>query len=381
MRRWLGLADRTDLATRLLLAIAAVVGVGVATAWTVGALVGPRLFHEHLLRAAETGESTADHAERAYATASAVSLSIALVTALIASAAVSVLIARRIRRSLAPFAQAAQQVAGGERNVRVSPPGIGPEFDRVAEAFTAMATELSHVEDTRTRMLADLAHEMRTPLAVLAAYLEAIGDGVEHVDERTVQTMQDQVGRLTRLSADVALVTSAEEGRLSLDRHPIDLDGVVREAVSQATDRLAEYGVTLDLSSEPGLVVNADPDRIGQVLTNVLENARQHTPSGGAVHVDVTRGPGVVRVTVRDTGEGIAAQHLPQIFDRFFRVDVARDRAHGGSGIGLSIARAIAIAHGGTLVAASEGPGTGATFSLTLPRVPRDGGLTNVAND
>jgi len=364
------LADRTDLASRLLLAIAAVVGVGVATAWAVGASIGPSLFHEHLLRAVESGESPTDHAERAYATASAVSLTIALITALIASAGVSLLVARRIRRSLAPFALAADRVAGGERNVHVNPPGIGPEFDRVAEAFTAMATELSHVEDTRTRMLADLAHEMRTPLAVLAAYLEAIGDGVEQADEHTVQTMQDQVGRLTRLSADVALVTSAEEGRLSLDLRHMDLSIVVRATAAQVSDRLDERGVTLDVTSVSGLLVDADPDRIGQVLTNVLENARQHTPPGGAVHVSATAEPGVVRVTVRDTGEGIAAENLPRIFDRFFRVDAARNRAHGGSGIGLSIARAIANAHGGALDATSDGPGTGATFSLTLPRLP-----------
>ncbi|PKQ17957.1 MAG: two-component sensor histidine kinase [Actinobacteria bacterium HGW-Actinobacteria-8] len=372
--------DRTDLATRLVLAIAAVVGMGAATAWVVGASIGPSLFHEHLLRAAESGESPTDHAERAYATASAVSLSFALVTALIASAGVSVLVARRIRRSLAPFALAADQVARGERNVQVSPPGIGPEFDRVADAFTSMATELSHVEDTRTRMLADLAHEMRTPLAVLAAYLEAIGDGVASVDERAVQTMQGQVGRLTRLSADVALVTSAEEGRLSLDRRPIDLDDVVRAAVAQVSDRLAAHGVTLDVSGASGPIVNADPDRIGQVLTNLLENARQHTPKGGTVHVEVTPDPRVVRVTVRDNGEGIAAEDLPRVFDRFFRVDTARDRAHGGSGIGLSIARAIANAHGGSLVAASDGRGTGSAFSLTLPLVPSESGRTSASD-
>lgn len=379
--RWLVRADRTDLATRLLLAIALVAGVGAATAWAVGASIGPTLFHEHLSRAVANGESPTDHAERAYATASAVSLSLALFTALLASAGVSLLIAARIRRSLAPFAVAAQRVAQGERNVHVIPPGIGPEFDRVAEAFTAMATQLSHVEDTRTRMLADLAHEMRTPLAVLAAYLEAVGDGVEQVDERAVHTMQDQVVRLTRLSADVALVTSAEEGRLSLDRGAVDLDSIVRETTANVSDRLAERGVTLEVTSVSGLLVDADPDRIGQVLTNVLENARQHTPSGGSVHVAAVAEHGVVRVTIRDTGEGISAEHLPRVFDRFFRVDAARDRTHGGSGIGLSIARSIANAHGGTLTAASDGPGAGATFSLTLPRLPSDGDRANAAGD
>ncbi len=373
--------DRTDLATRLILAIAVVVGVGAATAWAVGATIGPGLFHEHLLRAVETGESPTDHAERAYGTASAIALSIALLMALIASAGASVLIARRIRRSLAPFAQAAHRVAAGERNVSVGAPGIGPEFDRVAEAFTAMAKELAHVEDTRTRMLADLAHEMRTPLAVLGAYLEAVSDGVEHLDEPTVRTMQAQVDRLARLSADVALVTSAEEGRLSLHRSPIDVDTVVRAAVAQSSERLAECGLSLELTCEPGLIVNADPDRIGQVLTNLLENARQHTPPGGVVHVGVVGEAESVRVSVQDSGEGIAARDLPRVFDRFFRVDVARDRAHGGSGIGLSIAMAIANAHGGTIVAASDGPATGATFSLTLPRLSSDLDATGVRKD
>lgn len=225
----------------------------------------------------------------------------------------SVLIARRIRRSLAPFSQAAHRVAIGERNVTVSPPGIGPEFDRVAAAFTGMATELAHVEDSRTHMLADLAHEMRTPLAVLAAYLEAVGDGVERLDEPTIQMMQKQVERLGRLSADVALVTSAEEGQLSLDRHAIDVDTVVRAAVAQESSRLAECGVTLHVRSVPGLLVDADPDRIGQVLTNLLENARQHTPPGGVVDVEATAEADVVRVTVHDTGEGIAPEDLSRV--------------------------------------------------------------------
>lgn len=369
-------ADRADLATRLLLAIALVVGVGAATAWAVGATVGPSLFHEHLLRAVDTGESPTSHAERAYAAASALALSIALATALVASAGVSILIARRIRRSLAPFAQAANRVANGERNVVVTPPGIGPEFDSVAAAFTGMATQLAHVEDGRTRMLADLAHEMRTPVAVLAAYLEAVGDGVERLDAPTIQMMRDQVERLGRLSADVALVTSAEEGRLSLERQTIDIDTVVAAAVAQESGRLAERGVTLNVTRAPGFLVEADPDRIGQVLTNLLENARQHTPPGGVVDVEVFAEAESVRVRVRDSGEGIAPADLLRVFDRFFRVDVARDRAHGGSGIGLSIARAIANAHGGTLSAASGGPSKGSEFTLSLPRA-----RTNVDSD
>lgn len=368
MSRWMARVDRADLASRLLLAIVVVVLVGAATSWAVGAAVGPGLFHEHMLRAAETGQSPTEHAERAFATASVLALSFALVAALLASAVASVLLARRIRRSLAPLGEAARRVAAGERGVSVAPPGVGPEFDRLAEAFTAMAADLGRVEDTRTRMLADLAHEMRTPLSVLGGYLEAIGEGIEVADPPTVQMMREQVERLARLSEDVALVTSAEEGRLSLERRPVDLDEVVREAVAQAAVGFTDAGVRLDLTGVPGVVVLADRDRIGQVLTNLLDNARRATPAGGAVHLGVVVAPNLVQVEVQDTGEGIAAEHLPRVFDRFYRVDTARDRAHGGSGIGLAIALAIARSHGGTLTVASAGPGRGATATLSLPR-------------
>ena len=179
--------------------------------------------------------------------------------------------------------------------------------------------------------------------------------------------LREQVDRLARLSEDVALVTSAEEGRLRLDRRTTDIARVARDAVTQAQARYADSDVTVVADAPDELTVNADPDRIGQVLTNLLDNAVRHTPAGGRVTVQASRDHDDARVTVTDTGEGIAAEHLPPVFDRFYRVDTARDRRHGGSGIGLSIARAIARAHGGSLEAASPGPGAGATFTLRLP--------------
>ncbi|WP_372594589.1 sensor histidine kinase [Actinotalea sp.] len=362
--------NRADLATRLLLAIVLVVLVGGATAWVVGAAVGPGLFHEHMLRTTGTTESATEHAEVAFSTAAALSLSLALVAALAASAVVSVVLAGRIRRSLAPLASAAHQVALGDRQVQVEAPGIGPEFDDLAAAFTSMAADLSRVEETRTRMLADLAHEMRTPVSVLGGYLEAIADGVEVADAATIGMLREQVERLARLSEDVALVTTAEEGRLPLDLRLVDLDEVVREAVAQQSGAYADRGVRLTVDSGAGAVVLADPDRLGQVVTNLLDNARRHTPPEGAVQVVVERQGEAVEVAVADTGEGIAAADLPRVFERFFRVDAARDRAHGGSGIGLAIALAIARAHGGTLTAASDGPGSGARFTLRLAAAP-----------
>ena len=373
MTGWLARIARADLATRLLLAIVAVVLVGGATAWAVGSIIGPALFHEHMQRITGTAESATEHAERAYSTAAALSLSVALLAALAASAAVSLFLARRIRRSLAPLGVAARRVADGEREVRVAPPGIGPEFDELAEAFTAMAADLAHIEETRTRMLADLAHEMRTPVSVLAGYLEAIADGVEIADGPTIAMLREQAGRLARLSEDVALVTTAEDGRLTLERRIVDLDTVVRDAVAQASGRYADSGVGLAVDSRPGALATADADRLGQVVTNLLDNARRHTAAGGQVRVVVTARADAVAVDVIDTGEGIAAEHLPRVFDRFYRVDDARDRAHGGSGIGLAIALAIARAHGGTLSAASAGPGSGSTFTLRLPPARPDG--------
>lgn len=368
--------SRADLAARLMLAFVLVVLVGAATAWLVGAVVGPALFHAHMLRTTGTAESATVHAERAFGTAAALSLSLALAAALVASTVVSVVLARRIRRSLAPLADAARRVAAGERDVRVPPPGVGPEFDQVAASFTDMAVQLSEVETTRTRLLADLAHEMRTPVAVLGGYLEAIGEGVEAADEETLAVLRDQTARLARLTEDIALVTSVEDGRLRLDLRPVRLDQVVRGAVAAATPAFAEAGVALGSEVADGLALAADPDRVGQVLTNLLDNARRHTPRGGRVDVVARRDGDALVVEVVDTGEGIAAEHLPRVFDRFYRVDPARDRAHGGSGIGLAIARAIARAHGGTLSARSPGPGQGSTFTLRLPAASGPGPQT-----
>lgn len=368
-RRAAGRGSATDLGTRLLLAIVVVVIVGGATAWVVGAGVGPSIFHAHMLRTTGTTESTTVHAERAFESASALSLLISLTAALLASAGVSLFLARRVRRSLAPLTEAARRVATGERDVAVDPPGLGPEFDELAHAFTAMAGDLAAIEATRTRMLADLAHEMRTPASVLRGYLEAIGEGVEVADAATVRMLLDQVDRLSRLGEDIALVTTAEEGRLTQHRRNVDLDLLARDAVTTAAARYAEAGVLSEAEAAPEpAIVHADPDRIAQVLTNLLDNALRHTPSGGQVTVRVGVEDDTASIEVSDTGDGIPAEHIARVFDRFYRVDAARDRAHGGSGIGLAIAHAIARDNGGTLSAQSPGLGRGATFVLRLPR-------------
>jgi signal transduction histidine kinase len=364
---------RRDLAARLLAAIVVVVVVGGATAWLVVAGVGPAIFHHHMTQTAGSSSSTVEHAERAFRTASALSLALALAAALVMSVVVSVVLTRRITRSLTPVTEAAGRVADGDYTARVPAIGLGAEFDDLALAFNTMATDLGRIETTRTRMLADLAHEMRTPVTTLGAYLEAIADGVEHADAPTLAMLGEQVTRLARLSEDIALVTTAEEGRLTMRREPIGVAQVVTGQAAQAAARYAARGVHLDVRVSPtaqAARVDADADRLAQVLTNLLDNALRHTPTGGAVRVLLDRAGSGARIVVADDGDGIPAEHLPHVFDRFYRVDSGRDRAHGGSGVGLSIARAITEAHGGTITAHSDGPGRGAVFTVTLPTAP-----------
>jgi len=204
----------------------------------------------------------------------------------------------------------------------------------------------------------------------LGAYLEAIADGFEQADAPTLAMLRDQVSRLSRLSEDIALVTTAEEGRLTMRRTAVAVAQIVAEAHAQAVGRYEASGVRLDVRVAPTAAsaqVDADVDRIAQVLTNLLDNALRHTPRGGRVDLLVDRAGGSVRLVVADDGEGISAEHLAHVFDRFYRADTARDRAHGGSGVGLAIAKAITQAHGGTITAGSAGPGRGAVFTVVLP--------------
>lgn len=367
-------AQRWGLGTRLLLATVAVVLVGAGTAWLVAASLGPRIFHEHMVAGQAADEPVVHHAEWAFRDASTLSLALALMAALTASVAVSLFLTRRVTASLTAATTAARAVAAGEHSVRVPHVGMGRELDELAEALNTTATDLAEVEAARTRMLGNLAHEIRTPLAILDGYLLAIADGVHDADEETVTLLRDQVTRLVRLGEDIALVTTAEEGRLTMRRTRVAVSELLSAARAQAASRYRERGVALIVEVSPAAAdaeLEADPDRLGQVLTNLLDNALRHTPPGGRVELAADRDGSWVNVHVTDDGEGIATEHLSHLFDRFYRADTARDRAHGGSGVGLAIARAITRAHGGTVTAASAGPGTGSTFTV---RVPAAGG-------
>lgn len=360
--------SRSGFGSRLLIGQTLVVVAGALTTWLVASAVGPGIFHDHLQRAGvgHTPSET-EHVEEAFASALLVSLSVALLAAVVAALAVSWYFSRRVQRSIAPVTDAASQIAAGRHDARVPDPGLGGDFATLTHTFNALADRLAAVETTRRQMLADLAHEMRTPLATIDAHLEAVEDGVRNLDQDTFGVLRDSTQRLRRLAEDIAAVSHAEEGGLDIHPRAVDPSALADAAADAADDRYTAKAVRLHTRLRTHEPVLADPDRIGQVLTNLLDNALRHTPTGGVVTLGCDQVERWVQYTVADSGEGIPAEHLGHVFDRFFRVDTARDRAHGGSGIGLSIAKALVEAHGGGISVHSPGPGRGATFTVRLP--------------
>lgn len=365
---------RPGIGVRLLLAQTMVLITGAATVWIVAAVVGPPLFREHLHRAGVAAESSEQmHAEEAYTYATAISIGVALGVSAMAALVVTWYFSRRVQRSVAEVSFAAAAVADGRYDFRVSSPQLGDDFDSLAQAFNQMAGRLESVETTRRRLFGDLAHEIRTPVSVLEAYLEAVEDGVKTLDRETITMLRDQTRRLVRFADDVAALAHAEEGHTSIAPKSVAPDAVIDTVVTAAADRFAAKGVTLTSHADADLPsLWADPHRLGQVLGNLIENALRHTPRGGRVDIAAGADHGDLTITVTDDGEGLVAEHLPHVFERFYRADVARDRDHGGAGIGLAIAKALVEAHHGHITASSRGLGTGTTFTITLP-VRRDG--------
>ena len=231
-----------------------------------------------------------------------------------------------------------------------------------------MATRLESVEATRRRLFGDLAHEIRTPVSVLDAYIEALEDGVRTLTPETAEVLRDQTRRLVRFSEDVAALAQAEENTAGMSFCQVAVGALLERCVAAVAERFDEKGVALSVAVADDVPpVWADPQRLAQVLANLLDNALRHTPGGGAVQLSAHRVGRQVIVRVVDDGEGVAPQHLPHLFERFYRADPSRNRVGGGAGIGLAIARALTEAHGGEIRAASAGPGEGTTITVALP--------------
>jgi len=360
---------RGGLGRRLLAALALVLATAGVTAWLVAGAVGPAIFHEHMAGSGvRTAEEAVFHAELAFRTASGLALTIGLAAATVAALAVSLFLTRRIGASLSALTSAARLVAGGRYQARVPAPGMGAEFDEVADAFNQMASRLDASEELRRRLLSDVAHELRTPVATLNAYLEGLEDGITELDADTVGLLRAQGARLTRLAEDLSAVTRAESGEIQLTLDRRDPAELLEQGFRAAQDRALALGIDLRLETGPGLpAVLVDADRMAQVLGNLVDNALRHTESGGRVVLAGHASGSSVRLAVTDSGEGIEARHLPHVFERFYRAENARDRTSGGSGIGLAITKALVEAHGGTVAVASAGRGAGSCFEVSLP--------------
>lgn len=357
--------------TRMFLTQAMVLVASIATAGLVASIIGPPLFHDHLLQIGRSiGAAELPHIERAFTDAGVASLAVAFMVALVLALLVSWYDTKRLRRPLEQLTSAASHVSTGDYAVRVPRAGFSSELDDVGNAFNDMAHRLDATEEMRRRLLADVAHEVRTPIATLTALLEALADDITPWNEETQHLLLLQAQRLQRIARDLDAVSRAEEGRLSLVPEPVDISDVVKLAVATARSRYQAKGVTLEQQSEqiPALV---DPQRIAQILGNLLDNALRHTPPGGNVRVNGRRHGGSAVITVTDTGDGLTPHQLDQVFERFYRADLARTRDAAGAGIGLTISRGLAIAHGGSLTATSPGEELGATFTLTLPMPAR----------
>ena len=276
------------------------------------------------------------------------------------------LISRSLTAPLQRLAAAARAVASGDLGQQVHAEGSA-EIVEVAQAFNEMTTALVESERQRQNMVADVAHELRSPLAVLQGNLRAILDGVYPSDGGEISRLYDETRLLSRLVEDLRELALADAGQLRLHLRPTDVGQIV-ESTLEILAPAAESGeVRLTGKVPPDLPhVAADPDRVAQVLRNLLINALRHTHRGGAN--PGTAGPkaGVVEIAVSDTGEGVAPGDLPHVFERFWRADPARTRAGGGTGLGLSVAQSLVKAQGGKIWAESE-PGVGSTFRFTLP--------------
>ncbi len=299
----------------------------------------------------------------------------------VTAAIVGAFAAYRLTRPLDALRAATRSMAQGRYAVPLPSPGT-TELAELTNDVQHLGQQLGETETRRVRLLGEVAHEMRTPLTVIDGTVEAMIDGVLPVEPERLALVSDEVRRLRRLSDDLSALSRADEGRLSLVLTDVDLREVVQRAAGRLVAQALDAGLTLDIACGPVVVpVRVDPERIGQVVTNLVGNAVRATPEGGQVTVRCglagaaagagRAAPPEAAIVVTDTGEGLAADDLERVFERFYRVPGRRSvDSESGSGIGLTIARGIVHAHGGTLSAMSPGPGLGATFTVALPTTP-----------
>jgi signal transduction histidine kinase len=279
---------------------------------------------------------------------------------------ITFLLSRRVLAPVKALTSAARQLGRGDFSQRVQVKDKG-EVGEMANTFNFMASDLEQAEQLQRNMVADIAHELRTPLSNLRGYLEAVRDGVIKPDADTIRSLDEEAALLSRLVDDLQELSLAEAGELKLICQAENIGELIKQTVGGLQTQAATKGLSVSVDLPDRLpAVNIDSPRISQVLRNLLENALAHTAEGDAITVTAAQQGNWVEVSVVDTGEGIPAENLPNIFERFYRVDKSRARTTGGSGLGLTIAKRLVEAHGGTITVESE-QGKGSCFSFTVP--------------
>ncbi|MEI8239649.1 MAG: HAMP domain-containing sensor histidine kinase [Actinomycetota bacterium] len=356
------------LRTRLFVSYGVVVLAGAATVLVLTRILVPRLFDDRIRgmgrRPGMGGGQTAAGQHDAVVSALNTSLFIGLTISLVVAAVAAIVMARRVMRPIDDLRAATGRLAAGRYDQPVAAPSE-PELAALANDVNRLATALAETEQRRAALIGDIAHEMRTPLTTITGYVEGFGDGLFDKDE-TIAAVTGEALRLRRLATDLASVSRIEEGQLTLEPTDNSLSEIMRTVADRLHPQFDAKPVTLTIDTASSVDVVVDRQRLAQALTNLLGNALAYTPPGGTVRVSVDADERLARVEVSDSGRGIAPENLEHVFERFFRADPSGHAA--GTGIGLTIARSIARAHGGDVVAASGGIGRGATFSLTLPR-------------
>lgn len=363
---------------RLFASYALVALVVIGALWATVSIVAPARFDDEYRNATRnaSGQIARIESEREGATHSLFvdalrsSLAIALGVSIAAAGVVSVLVARKILGSVRQVRDATHRIAAG----RYDEPVVEPaelELAELARDVNRLGAALQATERRRARLIAEVAHEMRTPLTTIEGYVEGMLDQVFEPNEEVLTSVAEEAARLQRLASDLSELSRAEEGALTLNLQRVDLGALAAACAERLRPQYDDKHVDFEVRSGPTAPVDADPDRVTQVLTNLLGNALTYTPAGGRVVVTSGRDDRWAVVAIADSGVGLAPEDLELVFDRFYRV-AGSVRAADGSGIGLTIARGIARAHGGDVRAASEGPGRGTTFTLNLPLAEGD---------
>ncbi len=357
-----------SLRARLLVAFLVVIVAALGTVGISVLLVGPGYFTEAMghLPGDPMGEIMGEATLVAFTDAVRQALLAASVIAVVTATVVSLAVAARLARPIITLAHAAHRIADGHYAERVGDDEPG-ELGELAASFNEMAGSLEATERRRLQLVGDVAHELRTPLTTLDGYLEGLEDGVIGPSPQTWHLLRAETARLTRMVNDLSELWRAEAHQLPLHIDVVDVAGVAREVGESFAPQAQARGIRIETPAGTAVAL-ADRDRVAQILSNYLSNALRHAPDGSRIAISADTGRDHVRVSVADEGHGLTAGDLEAVFERFYRVDPARSRAAGGSGIGLAIVRAIAEAMGGSAWAESQGPGLGATFHLDLPR-------------